>query len=143
MSLNVCSRLVLCSYHFVFNVFLPESLQEAFASSPNLVSSGLLVEISATTEPLAVDLRPTNLQVAGSCFLESMQLPCLLTSPFNLLLCFWLLVGQGFCLHWVAFWTKKSGLNCRFQTATFDSQGISYKIEAFLILPFVGISTLS
>lgn len=31
----------------------------------------------------------------------------------------------------------------RFQTATFDSQGISYKIEAFLILPFVGISTLS
>ena len=30
----------------------------------------------------------------------------------------------------------------RFQTATFDNQGISYKIEAFLILPFVGISTL-
>ena len=59
-----------CVSTILFSVFfLPESNQEAFASSPNLVSSGLLVEISATTEPLAVDLRPINLQVfAGMWF---------------------------------------------------------------------------
>ncbi len=133
------------SYHFVFNVFLPESLEEAFASSPNLVSSGLLVEISATTEPLAVDLRPTNLQVfAGICFFGIYAIAMSLDIAFQLAVVFLAACGTGFLLTLGRLLDKKkSGLNCRFQTATFDSQGISYKIEAFLILPFVGISTLS